>query len=78
MHGAGNVRAKPGGVGRLVARDQDDFINIHTTTRRAPDAEFTDVWQAALALEDLQVQHEKACFEAAQQRFRLVGTRASV
>ncbi|WP_242540527.1 Tar ligand binding domain-containing protein [Trinickia mobilis] len=56
----------------IAALDQDDFMTFRTTERQAPDAVFTDFKQAALALEDFQVQHQKARFEAAQQRFTLL------
>ena len=53
----------------IAALDQDDFMTFRTTERQAPDAVFADFKQASLALEDFQVQHQKARFEAARQNF---------
>jgi len=56
----------------IAALDQDDFMSFRTTERQAPDAVFTEFKQAALALEDFQVQQQKARFEAVQKHFMLL------
>ncbi|TKC82998.1 HAMP domain-containing protein [Trinickia terrae] len=53
----------------IAALDQDDFMTFRTTERQAPEAVFSDYKHAALALEDFQIQHQKARFESAQQNF---------
>ena len=54
----------------VAALDQNDFITFRTTERRAPDAVFSDYKRAQLALENVQVQQQKARFESAQQHFQ--------
>jgi len=53
----------------VSALDQDDFASFRMIERQAPEALFADYKKAAQALENFQVQAQKAHFEAAQKRF---------
>ncbi|HKT98901.1 MAG TPA: methyl-accepting chemotaxis protein [Paraburkholderia sp.] len=53
----------------IAALDQDDFMTFRTTERQAPETVFSDYRRAARALEDFQIQHQKALFESAQQNY---------
>jgi methyl-accepting chemotaxis protein-1 (serine sensor receptor) len=72
------LRAKRGKLMKQVispgvaALDQNDFVSFRTTQRQAPEAVFSDYRNATLALENFQVQQQKARFESAQQRFHLL------
>ncbi|TDY16660.1 HAMP domain-containing protein [Paraburkholderia sp. BL6665CI2N2] len=56
----------------VAALDQNDFITFRTTERQAPEAVFSDYKGAQLALENVQVQQQKARFALAQERFHLL------
>jgi methyl-accepting chemotaxis protein len=56
----------------VAALDQNDFISFRTTQRQAPEAVFNEYRSATLALENFQGDRQKAHFESAQQRFRLL------
>ena len=56
----------------IAALDQNDFMLFRTTQRQAPDTVFSDYRRATLALEDFQVEQQKARFGLAQQHFHLL------
>jgi methyl-accepting chemotaxis protein len=56
----------------VAALDQNDFITFRTTERQAPEAVFSDYKSAQLALENVQVQRQKARFSQAQEHFHLL------
>jgi methyl-accepting chemotaxis protein I, serine sensor receptor len=56
----------------ITALDQNDFMSFRTTQRQAPDALFSDYKSAVLALENFQVEQQKARFASAQQHFHLL------
>ncbi|MDN7184086.1 methyl-accepting chemotaxis protein [Caballeronia sp. SEWSISQ10-4 2] len=57
---------------QIEALDQNDFMSFRTTQRHAPDTLFSDYRSAVRALEDFQVEQQKAHFVSAQQHFRLL------
>ena len=54
----------------VAALDRNDFTVFRTTARQAPEAVFSDYKSAELALENVQMQQQKARFESAQRRFQ--------
>ncbi|MDH6153272.1 methyl-accepting chemotaxis protein-1 (serine sensor receptor) [Paraburkholderia sp. WSM4179] len=56
----------------VAAIDQSDFITFRTTEPQAPDAVFSDYNSAQLALENVQMQQQKARFNLAQAHFHLL------
>ncbi|SEA04060.1 methyl-accepting chemotaxis protein [Paraburkholderia sartisoli] len=56
----------------VAALDQNDFITFRTTERQAPDTVFSDYKSAQLALENVQLQQQKARFDLAQAHFHLL------
>nr|WP_274389529.1 methyl-accepting chemotaxis protein [Paraburkholderia tagetis] len=56
----------------IAALDQDDFMTFRTKERQAPETVFSDYKRAALALEDFQIQRQKALFESARQNYLLL------
>jgi methyl-accepting chemotaxis protein len=56
----------------VAALDQNDFITFRTTERQAPEALFSDYKRAELALENAQVQQQKARFDLAEEHFHLL------
>ncbi|MFB9121874.1 HAMP domain-containing protein [Paraburkholderia dipogonis] len=56
----------------VAALDQNDFITFRTTERQAPEAVFSDYRNAQFALENVQVQQQKARFNQAQEHFHLL------